>query len=76
MPLSKKEQTLISTMLQRLLKSPGADKEAITDALAKPIQEFNQEDWDLVNQALPQLTEQDIELTPFIRLNHRIPTPK
>lgn len=74
MSFSPKEQRLISTMLHRLLKAPGANQEAITNALAKPLQEFNSDDWILVNQVLPDLTSNDIELPSFIRLVHRIPS--
>lgn len=74
MPFSPKEQRLISTMLHRLLKAPGANQEAITNALAKPLEEFNTDDWMLVNQVLPDLTSKDIELTSFIHLVNHIPS--
>lgn len=74
MSFSPKEQRLISTMLHRLLKAPDANQETITNALAKPLEEFNSDDWILVNQVLPDLTSNDIELSSFIRLVQQIPS--
>ena len=66
MDLSKPQQTHITQLLQ----VPGIRRAAILDTLAKPIEEFQAEDWDWIHIALllpREPIENQMEFIQFIQ---------
>jgi|GEM_PF-2098287 len=70
---SPKDQIQISHYLHRLLHVPDVDQDALTDTLAKPIAEFNLDDWDLVYTALLLPPGLATDKAAFLRFVRKVP---
>ncbi len=73
MPHSPKDQIQISHHLHRLLHAPDVDQDALTDTLAKPIAEFNLDDWDLVYTAMLLPPGLATDQAAFLRFVRKVP---
>ena len=70
MDLSQAQQIYITQLLHRLLPVSGIYRTAVLDTLAKPIGEFQDEDWDWVHTAIllpDETTESQMTFIQFVQ---------
>ena len=70
MDLSQTQQIHITQLLHRLLRVPGIHRTAVLDTIAKPIEEFQEEDWNWIHIArlLPiESTENQMTFLQFVQ---------
>lgn len=73
MDLSQAQQIYITQLLHRLLQVPGTHRAAVLDTLAKPIEEFQDEDWDWVHTAILLVDDIIESQMTFIQFVQNIP---
>lgn len=73
MELSKPQQIYITQLLHRLLEVPDIHRAAILETLAKPVEEFQEADWDWVHIAILLPIEPIENQMTFLQFVQNIP---
>ncbi len=73
MDLSQAQQIYSTQLLHSLLQVPSTHRTAVLDTLAKPISEFQDEDWDWVHTAILLADESTESQMAFIQFVQNVP---